>query len=175
MRTEILKIDFSDLQVGLDALFEAENQAHRMKVAQLILNDLSTANPCTALNEFVSLLYPVANFGDVPSPSLVSSFNQLVIANSGWSADRLIAKKQREESQAHGKKGGRGKRIGTVSVNSRDRDIHREMKNYVDNGRTIREAAQILAEDKNPDWSESGLSAERIRQIYRAVEKKNNK
>lgn len=172
MRSEILKIDFSDLKVGLDALLEAETQEHRTLIAKRILDHISTEPSCTALDEFVSLLYPVANFGDVPSPALESSFNQWVIANAGWSADRFIAKKQHEESQAHGKKGGRPKSTGTVfRPNSRDTDIHQEMKEAMQNGRNKSEAAKILAET---EWDGKKLSWTTISRIFLRVERKNN-
>lgn len=173
MRREYLSVDFGDLEHGLSVLFDASTENERKDIASRFLFDIRGLGSCTALDDFIRLLAPVAITGDAPSPSLRDSFNSLVIAYSGWSADRLIAKKQSEESSAHGKKGGRGKQIGTKSFSSRDMNIFNEMDRLVKQNRTITESSQMMAADyENADGTK--LKAGTIKKIYEKIRRKNN-
>ena len=176
MRAEIISVDFSDLEHGLGALFEAQSAESRTHIAKLMSKDLENLPRCTALDEFITRLYPILAFGDMPSPSLRESFTQLVIAYSGWSADRLIANRQLEQDRAHGKKGGRGKRIGTVSITSRNAGIIREFNAVRVRTLSDTDAAQRLIDNGFEDANGNILSVAQIRRIVRENKKlqKNN-
>ncbi len=176
MKRAILGIEFDDLHHGLGVLFEAESPDSRMHIAKIIAQDLETLPGGTALNDFITRLYPTLAFGDVPSPALRDDFTQLVIAYSGWSADRLIAKKQLEQSRAHGKTGGRGKRIGIVSFNTRNAAIIREFNSVRPHSSSNKDAAQRMSNNGFEDLNGKVLSWEQICRIVRENKKqqKNN-
>jgi hypothetical protein len=176
MRAEIISVDFSDLEHGLGALFEAQSAESRTHIAKLMSKDLENLPRCTALDEFITRLNPILAFGDMPSPSLRESFTQLVIAYSGWSADRLIAKKQTEQARAHGKTGGRGKRIGTVSFSSRDAAIIREFNAVRPHSSGNTDAAKRMIANGFEDVNGKVLGVSQICRIVRENKKqqKNN-
>ena len=167
MRPEIIRVDFSDLEHGLGVLLEADSPESRMHIAQIMAKDLESLPRCTALDDFMAMLYPTLAFGDAPSPSLLDSFTQLVIAYSGWSADRLIAKQHLEQDREHGKKGGRGKRIGTVSVTSRNAGIIREFNAVRAHSSSDTDAAQRMIDNGFEDANGNILSTSQIRRIVR--------
>jgi hypothetical protein len=171
MPREYLSVDFGDLEHGLSVLFDASTENERKDIASRFLFDIRGLGSCTALDDFIRLLAPVAITGDAPSPSLRDSFNSLVIAYSGWSADRLIAKKQSEESSAHGKKGGRGKQIGTVSITSRNAGIIREFNVARAHSSSDTDAAQRMIDDGFEDANGNVLSTSQIRRIVRENKK----
>lgn len=172
MKRAILGIEFDDLHHGLGVLFEADSPDSRMHIAKIIAQDLETLPSGTALNDFITRLYPTLAFGDVPSPALRDDFTQLVIAYSGWSADRMIAKKQQEIDRANGKKGGRGKLPGTPSFNTKDAELVREFNKVRPISKSDTDAAERMINAGFVDLDGKKLSAETIRRRVRNWNKK---
>ena len=168
MRREYLSVDFSDLEHGLSVLFEASTAEHRKEIAAKMLKDLESLSGSTALDETTALLYTIAAFGDVPSPSLRDCFNSLVVAYSGWSADRLIAEKQSEESRAHGKKGGQPK----SKFSDRDQQLIKQFNEIRGRCHSNSEAAQRMVNNGFEDINGKTLS---VAQICRIVRNQKNK
>jgi len=163
MRREYLSVDFSDLEHGLSVLFDTSTAEHRKEIASKMLKDLESLSGSTALDETAAMLYTIAAFGDVPSPTLRDSFNSLVVAYSGWSADRLIAEKQSEESRAHGKKGGQP----TSKFKTRDEKLIKEFNEVRSRSHSDSEAAQRMVKNLFKDSNGNELSVSHIRRIVR--------
>ena len=117
MRAEIISVDFSDLEHGLGLLLEADSPARRMQLAQIMAKDLESLPRCTALDDFIAMLYPTLAFGDAPSPSLRDGFTQLVIAFSGWSMAKMTVAAQKQRTREDGAAGGRKKSSNYVTRN----------------------------------------------------------
>jgi hypothetical protein len=163
MRREYLSVDFSDLEHGLSVLFEASTAEHRKEIASKMLKDLESLSGATAFDETTAMLYTIAAFGDLPSPTLRDSFNSLVVAYSGWSADRLIAEKQSEESRAHGKKGGQPK----SKFKTRDEKLIIEFNKTRNRSHSDSDAAQRMVNHHFTDSNGNYLSVSQIRRIVR--------
>lgn len=101
---QILPVDFSDLQHGLEVICTTEG-AERQGAVGVMLKDVGTLPSCSARDAFLAALYRVQDGGDVLSLPLL--FADLVVVFSGWSAASYVDKCQREERSATGKKGGR--------------------------------------------------------------------
>lgn len=160
----MINVDMSDLEHGLGVLFEATTPEERIAIASKFLHDLKELDASTSLDDFTSLLAPVALMGDIPSPSLRDVFTQLVITYSGWSASQLILMKQKQKSREHGKKGGQPK----SKFIARDQQIIKEFNEIKSRGaHSNTEVAKRMVYNEFVDINGKSLSVPQICRIVR--------
>lgn len=103
-------VDFSDLEVGIDALAqEHKHEARRHAICEAILKFIEPLGSFTALDDFRSAVLACDWFGD-PIQPIRDTFLEMVKACSGWSAAQAQIAREKAIAAEYGRKGGRPKK-----------------------------------------------------------------